>query len=114
MDVRGAQPGRDACSRKNCRMGPHLLSWTMSNTTTSKGANDEKKLEITVHKHRGKPSFRWFVNGKARYRIIQDLTRIQSEEVQLRVELVNGTTKKIIEQRQKTLADMLRIFIRIY
>jgi hypothetical protein len=77
----------------------------------------KEDLKITIHKHRGKPSLRWFVNGKAHYRVIRDLAHVQAEEVQLRVELQTGASRKAIkrqqadaERRQKTLADHIEDF----
>ena len=63
-----------------------------------------KLPKITVHRHRGMPSFRWFVNGRAHYRVIKDLARIESEEIQLSADLLSGTTAKAAEQRQKSLS----------
>jgi integrase len=71
-----------------------------------------KKLpKITVCRHRDMPSFRWFVNGRARYRLIKNSKNIETERTQLGVELLNGTTKKVVEQQhQKTLADHIEDF----
>jgi hypothetical protein len=77
-----------------------------------------KKLpKITVHHHRNMPSFRWFVNGKAHYRIIKDVKNIEMERTQLGMELLNGISKKTAgqqqkaaEQQQKTLVDHIEDF----
>ena len=70
-----------------------------------------KKLpKITIRQHRGKPHFRWFVNGKSRYRVIKDPQNIEMERIRLGADLLNGTTAKVAEQRQKTLADHIEDF----
>ena len=70
-----------------------------------------KKLpKITVYHHRGRPAFRWFMNGKACYRVIKNPDNIESEQIQLGVELFNGTPQKEIEQQTKTLANHLDDF----
>jgi len=70
-----------------------------------------KKLpKITVCRHRKKPSFRWFVNGKAHYRVVKNPKNIEMEQIQLGAELLNGTTTKTAKQREKTLADHVEDF----
>ena len=58
-------------------------------------------LTITIVKHRGKTSFRWYENGKPRYRTIKDEQNAQAEEIQLRIDLQNGVTESMKREAEK-------------
>ena len=68
--------------------------------------------------------FRWYVNRCARFRVIQDITKVEAEKVQLLIDLKTGTTQKAKrdeekqrqaeliqkEEKQKTLTDHMDAF----
>lgn len=58
-------------------------------------------LTITIVKHRGKTSFRWYEGGKPRYRIVKDEQNAQAEEIQLRIDLQNGVTESMKREAEK-------------
>jgi integrase len=58
-------------------------------------------LTITIVKHRGKTSFRWYEGGKPRYRVVKDEQSAQAEEIQLRIDLQNGVTEGMKREAEK-------------
>jgi integrase len=58
-------------------------------------------LTITIVKHRGKTSFRWYDGGKPRYRVVKDEQNAQAEEIQLRFDLQNGVTESMKREAEK-------------
>lgn len=68
--------------------------------------------KITVKMHKGKPHFRWYANGKPRYRKIKKPANEEQERIQLAAELMNpdsATTKRksLAENLQDWNADLL-------
>ena len=65
---------------------------------------------ISVCQHRDKPHFRWYQNGRPRYRVIRDVRNLETERIQLSAQLLNGTPAKISEQQHKSLEDHVEDF----
>ena len=84
-----------------------MMKFKLLDSITKTIRGDEMELKITVVKHRKKMCFRWFVDRKARFRVIKNLANVQAEEIQLRVDLQTGQTQKVKRQTTKQQQDKL-------
>jgi integrase len=78
--------------------------------------------KVSVGMHRGKLCFRYYIDRKPRFRVVQNADNIENEKIQLLIDLQSGTSYKAKreaakQQRQvqrqvcKTLADHLQDFL---
>jgi len=64
---------------------------------------------ITICQHRGKLCLRYRINGKPRYRVVQDPTNVEQERIALAAELLAGGSNKL-KELQKSLSEHIDDF----